>query len=213
MELRGCEDGHQHATNGTPMPVAVTPEQAHKRRAERMEVVKEALTERRRVSRIEVKLQRRQGTRPRKERAARKLKVITANCNCVERVKEEILSGVVFKTADLLLVQEHKLKGEQVVMMEQWCIKNNWDCIAADAYIKEVDKGGGTAVLAQCEGLRRTAAAETGAMMGRLLLTVVDYGGEIVVGTIYGISGQPASVQLPIWRELVQRLGRLDDHL
>ncbi len=99
----------------------ITPEEAQTRRVNAIESHLEHLRRRREEGHKERRRQTASGDRPsRAQRRQAAVRIITANVNSVSRAQEELTSGTLFKTADILLLQEHKARGEQRDRMEQW---------------------------------------------------------------------------------------------
>ncbi len=77
------------------------------------------------------------GDRPRRgQRQQEVLRIVTGNVNCARRAQEEITHGSLFPTADIIMLQEHKARGEQRDRMEQWLRQRAWEVVSDDAYVK-----------------------------------------------------------------------------
>ncbi len=188
-------------------PQPISPDVAHAARVEARRCERDRLKQRRDGMRGMVKLQISQGIRPRRDKNRRTgTRFISANPNCAEGVKSELLGGTLFKTAHYLLIQETKLAGEHRDRFVKWARDRNVDVVADEAYVKTKRHGGGTAVLLSGEGLRPACPQLPPECQGRATLAYGDLNGCIVVGSIYGVTGGSTTAQIHLWRWLVQTL-------
>ncbi len=104
-----------------------------------------------------------------------------------------------------MFLQEHKLKGEDTTRLEKWCSDRGYDAVVDTAYIKEVSEGGGTAAVGRGVGIRRLTAHDDAGFQGRLTMVVAELQRDVLGGSLYGVSGQPAAAQIPLWRHLAAR--------
>ncbi len=137
---------------------------------------------------------------------------ITLTCANVTKAgpwQEEMRYGSTLNKADYVGVQEHRLTGEAVDMTADLLLRSGWDCIVDTAYLKDVEEGGGTALLARNDagirpwrGGKQCAEAMRGLLRGRFTCGIVDLLGGAFIGCFYGISGKPVAVQLQYWKEV-----------
>ncbi len=204
--MPGWDDPHEALG---VVPCRLTPAEAHANREHQIEAHRRRLQQRRAEARQLQKEMVRNGTRPKRERRRKgKVRFVTANVNCVDRLHEEISHGVVFKDADFLLIQETRTRGEAVDRARRRCREQGWDAVGGEAYLKESRAGGGTMVLAAGDGLA-PLAEEEGEFVGRLTLGISSDLHGAVIGSHYGVTGGKVADQLPSWRRLATRLTAL----
>ncbi len=99
-------------TGGPPaefdvVPCLISPEAAHKKRLEQLDLHNRRLADRRAEPRRQRKEMQRDGRRPRRERSYKgKVTVTSANVNCADRLLQELQWGRCFCRADFLAIQE-----------------------------------------------------------------------------------------------------------
>ena len=152
-----------------------------------------------------------EGKRPRRERQSQEntVKLCTVNATSAISLKTEIETGMELKQFDYLMIQEHGLRGDQRMRVEDWLVKRGWDPALSDAYIKQTDEGGGTGVAASAKlGVRPGAIVPEG-LEGRLTLGTIQMGVEVTIGSWYGVTGGDVKKQLGLWQKLAERLNTI----
>ncbi len=198
-------------TEPPPLPGSrIAPEEALRRRTSILEERRRAQVEYRINSRRLACQQVAHGRRPRRPKLGKKaVEFITANVTGLGPLKDELLYGTALNAADYILIQEHKQFGEAKEQAADWMMKQGWDCICGEAYFKASAYGGGTAVATRLDTGIRPLPIPPGICDGRFSAGVADYGGDIIVGSIYGLSGLSLSQQLALWAVIVSFLRTL----
>ncbi len=181
----------------------LTPEQARQRRRELQDSAKAAKHAHRVESRSRCNRHRAQGRRPLRERPERRgVTFISANVTGFGPLQEELEHGITLRAADYLLVQEHAQHGEARERATLWMQAQGWDCVSCDAYRKTDGFGGGTAAATQIDSGIRPLPTPQGSCDGRFAAGIIDYGGDAVLASFYGLSGLDVSQQLQLWKEV-----------
>ncbi len=152
--------------------------------------------------------QERKGWRPRRVRGNSNevRRFTTNNVTCAEALREELEHGDRLKDFHYIFIQEHKLRGESRLRAEQWITALGMDVASDDAYIKQTDAGGGTAIVAEADlGVRPSGSAPE-EICGRLTLGVVDIDGEVTAACVYGHSGTGLRGQRTLWCHLADAI-------
>ncbi len=190
-------------------PMVLTPANALSRREQMMaeEASRKtvARAESRRLRCEQVKQGRRLARRSEKRDM---ISIVTANVTAVEAWRSEMQHGQLLKNADFTVIQEHRLGPAALGAAADALRDMGCDSVIQEAYWKELDYGGGTAITArQWSGVRPLALSQHAGekphpLRGRFVSGVVDIYGGILLGSVYGISGLDAKHQLDIWHDI-----------
>ncbi len=143
---------------------------------------------------------------PTSTRRSRWLCFASVNATCLDSLQKELDNGADLKRCQVLLVQEHGLRGEARLKAIDWAAMKGWDAVLSDAYIKEVSEGGGTGALCKdLHGVRPCAPLED-SFEGRLTIGTSYIDGGCTVGSWYGVTGCDVKKQLPHWGRLMRVL-------
>ncbi len=100
-------------------------------------------------------------------------------------------------------MQEHGLEGEPLDRHVTELNKMGWDAIADCAYQKTGGLGGGTAILvSDPAGIRPVQKAEV-KHTGRVTLGITNFGFDVLIISLYGITSAGISQQLELWKYIV----------
>ncbi len=154
-----------------------------------------------------------QGRRPRRERrGGGECILTTANVTSANSLMAELRHGTALGDSHYLLIQEHCVRGEARTRAADTAIRDGWDVVADDAYIKYSKEGGGTALLTRESTGIRPAARGHNWPEGRISVgTIILGGSEVVLLTIYAISGANLAKQMDLIKvvaETVRTLAR-----
>ena len=153
-----------------------------------------------------VKQQRREGLRPRRKRNKHQgVRLITANVSGSGTLKQEISKSRAFQNA-ICLIQEHHEKGQGCRDFESWLTQFGLTSVIHEGYVKHRGVGGGTGVLGFAPNAVRPAPGASTIVEGRVSIGIADVGGDIAVGSVYGISSALVAKQLALWRALATYL-------
>ncbi len=208
QESADSESGASYATCRDDYPsgeapelgvTVISPEQALLRRHRIRDAHRHLLREDRDESRTEVRQQIRMGRRPRRPRARNDGVVfLTVNGSGFGPVQEEDEFGAAFHDVHYLLIQEHKRQGEDLDSALNWLRRRGWDALGDEAYTKNTDPGGGTAIATKtASGIRPVWDFDFG-VKGRLTVGISDIDGDAAVACLYGISGKGTCHQMPL---------------
>ncbi len=145
----------------------------------------------------------------RRKKRATAVTFISANVSGFGSLQEQMVGGSGTLDCDFLLFQEHARRGEQRVMAERALQGKGWDVVSDDAYIKTQRCGGGTGIASRFVQGIRPLATPGGQCEGRLTLGMTDLDGDCAICCVYGIAGQDAAHQLPIWLAMLEALKRI----
>ncbi len=186
-------------------PKLLSPAEADELREGNRQRREEWLQERKLRSRAQARAQAVEGTRPRRPRNFKRITVLTMNTNCSSRLRDEVDIDDCLRDVDIAMVQEHREHGESSDTLARWLRGRAWDPVIEDAYFKTADYGGGTAVIARGPGIRPLEPPPD-TFRGRVAWAESDLRGSTTLGSVYAISGQGPSKQVPLWCHIAQRL-------
>ncbi len=186
-------------------PRTLTPPQALALRDELDHQHRNELVARRAHARVQSAAQVKAGTRPRKPRRWRRVDFLTMNVNCANRLKDEVLSGDLFKDVQGVFVQEHKEHGEGKDRLISWLRHRGWDPVAEDAYLKVASHGGGPLIMTRSIGIRPLPSPPQ-ELAGRVCWGEIDVNGSVTCASVYAVSGQGVGKQLPLLNNIIQRV-------
>ena len=111
--------------------------------------------------------------------------------------------------ATYIVVQELRLDAKSIDVVSRWADKAGWSLVADSAYKKTEGLGGGTGILGADRLGVRPAPGGNGAVVGRLTVGIVEFNGDIELGSAYGVSGGSPADQMPLWRAMASVLRTL----
>ena len=193
-EAQGERKAEEH------LALVLSPDDALLRRQELLAEAKAKRAAGRIQARADRRWQHRQGLRPARARRGQYVQLVSANVTAAGSLRHELENGSTFANADYLLVQEHKLSEPGLDVAAGWAAKCGWRLLGSAAYVKEKALGGGTAIMSRDVGAVRPAPGGYDVFRGRLGFGLIDLDGDVLIGSGYGVSGEPPSQQLPVWR-------------
>ncbi len=127
-----------------------------------------------------------------------RISVVTANATAASSLIRELKHGDQLRRAGFILVQEHGLHGEALERHIDELKGLGWQAVADPAYRKGEGYGGGTAILtADPHGIRPVQRAEV-EHVGRVSLAIANFGREVLLISVYCISGASVVQQLQL---------------
>ncbi len=193
--------------------MGITPEDASERRLRLLQQEADDRTSKRAQYRATRRRQEKDGRRPRRARDGDNECIVgSANVTKDASLKLEFEGDSVLRKLhlDYLAVQEHALDFDEIEAAALWLKRHGWQSILHDAYVKNKATGGGTAVLADTPGgLRSAGVIDDPECEGRITLSYGSIGGcvgEVIIGSLYGVSGCKVSRQLKLYYRTAARL-------
>ncbi len=135
-----------------------------------------------------------------------------ANVTAASTLEEEMLYGTVLPDADLGIYKEHKLSKEGTAIAENKFKQHGWDARFDEAYLKNSDRGGGTALVAKMwSGIRPIATiycpgVDMDILHGRYSQGVVAANGGCLLCSVYGFSGLSVARQCELWHAVAAQI-------
>ncbi len=182
-----------------------SPDQLWADRKDKMQRRKADLHEQRHRSHEVRRQQIRDGKRPKRTRPDQgTCTFTTTNVTAVSSLMSELQFGTTLNDSHYILVQEHGARGEDRIRAENAALRNGWDIVASDAYLKNSKEGGGTAIMTkEPTGVRPLAQAPK-CPEGRLSAGTIYLDGEVTIIAGYGISGAPISKQMELLKAVCE---------
>ncbi len=196
---------HGHVGEQPRPGQVLTPAQAEQMRERLDQEHRSALHARRAASRALATAQSKQGLRPRRPRRVKQAHFVSMNVNCSNRLKDEVMSGDLFKDIDVAFVQEHREQGDGKDKLISWLRHHNWDPVAEDAYLKVSGYGGGPLIMTRDVGIRPMEAPPDH-HRGRVCWGETDLNGAVTLGSVYALSGHGIGKQVPLLCHIAQRV-------
>ncbi len=195
----------------TDTPPIMAPEQLLERRDRLINERVDDRRKRRKESHRERGRQIKNGLRPRRQGAtADRISFITVNASAASTLVREIKHGTQLQKASFLFVQEHGLTDEALDRHLRELSELGWDGVATKAYRKVEGLGGGTAILSAAPQGVRPVCKTVDQHIGRITLAIANLGFDVLLISLYGVSGGVLAKQLALWKyacEWIRLLG------
>ncbi len=164
----------------------------------------ERVAKRKRSHRVRER-QRADGLRPKRAvYVSDRVSFVTANASAASTLIREVKHGTQLRRASYLFIQEHGLEGEAFDRHLRDLAELGWEGVATRAYRKTEGNGGGTAVLTSSSNGLRPVCRAVEQQVGRITLAVANFGFDVLLISLYGVSGGGLARQLGLWRYMVE---------
>ncbi len=164
----------------------------------------ERIAKRKRSHRVREQ-QRAEGLRPKRAtQVPDRVSFVTANASAASTLIREVRHGTQLRRASYLFIQEHGLEGEALDRHMRDLADLGWEGVATRAYRKVTGLGGGTAVLTSSPNGLRPVCRAVEQQVGRITLAIANFGFDILLVSLYGVSGGGLARQTGLWRYAVE---------